>query len=147
MQQILKKYVMDIIRKRQWKKQADASTVKMLNVFRDVRYQSIFPDLFAEVKEGNIEEAYQGDRCSLLHFRQSVDVYVLRNHSAKENVSVASKVNAVSIGKLERFVADYALEHDIKPRKLTRRTDTKLPLSVPVLSGLTCAGDLAKTWL
>ena len=33
----------------------------------------------------------------------------------RENVSVVLKVKPVSIGKLERFVADYALEHDIKP--------------------------------
>ena len=36
------------------------------------------------------------------------------------------KGEAVSIGKLERFVADYALEHDIKPVGAKLRTDIKL---------------------
>ena len=51
----------------------------------------------------------------------------------KDSVSVVMKGEAVSIGKLERFVADYALEHDIKPvRQQKLRTDIKLLLSVPV---------------
>ncbi len=33
---------LDIIKKKQWKKQPDVSTVRMQNVFRDVLYLSIF---------------------------------------------------------------------------------------------------------
>ena len=51
-----------------------------------------------------------------LHFRLSVDVCALRNHSAKENVSVGIKGEPVSIGKLERFVADWAHENMILNR-------------------------------
>ena len=50
------------------------------------------PAFVHEVKEGNIEEAIRLSD-SLLHFLLFVDVYVRRNHSAKENVSVVSKEN------------------------------------------------------
>ena len=36
------------------------------------------------------------------------------------------KGDAVSIGKLERFVADYALEHDIKPKKAEKTNGHKV---------------------
>ena len=73
------------------------------------------PAFIQEVKEGNIEEAYKVIGKSSVPFRLSVDVSAHRNPSVRENVSVVLKVKPVSIGKLERFVADYALEHDIKP--------------------------------
>ena len=50
----------------------------------------------------------------------------------------------VSIGKLERFVADYALEHDIKPKKAEKTNGHKVAVIGSGPSGLTCAGDLAK---
>ncbi|MBP5383472.1 MAG: NADPH-dependent glutamate synthase, partial [Lachnospiraceae bacterium] len=54
------------------------------------------------------------------------------------------KGESVSIGKLERFVADWARENNIKPQPAAE----KLPHKVAVIgsgpSGLTCAGDLAK---
>ena len=84
---------------------------------------------------------------SLLHCRQSAVVYVLRNHSANANVSAALKVMPVSIGKLERFVADYALEHDIKPKKAEKTNGHKVAVIGSGPSGLTCAGDLGKTWI
>ena len=50
----------------------------------------------------------------------------------------------VSIGKLERFVADYALEHDIKPDGAEEKNGHKVAVIGSGPSGLTCAGDLAK---
>ena len=113
-QPILTKYVLDIIRKKQWKKLPDASTVKMQNVCRDVRYPSISLAFIHEVKEGNFEEAYQSHFRVQLHFLQSVAVYARRRASVKENVSAVSKAKPVSIGKLERFVADWARENGIQ---------------------------------
>ena len=48
------------------------------------------PAFIAQIKDGNIEEAYKviGQSSALL---LSVDVYVLRSHSARANVSVVSK--------------------------------------------------------
>ena len=54
------------------------------------------------------------------------------------------KGDAVSIGKLERFVADYALENDIKPEKPEKTNGHKVAVIGSGPSGLTCAGDLAK---
>ena len=54
------------------------------------------------------------------------------------------KGDPVSIGKLERFVADYALEHDIKPAKADQTNGHKVAVIGSGPSGLTCAGDLAK---
>ena len=54
------------------------------------------------------------------------------------------KGDAVSIGKLERFVADYALEHDIKPVGAEVKNGHKVAVIGSGPSGLTCAGDLAK---
>ena len=60
------------------------------------------------------------------------------------NVFVESKATPISIGKLERFVADYALEHDIKPEKAEKTNGHKVAVIGSGPSGLTCAGDLAK---
>ena len=54
------------------------------------------------------------------------------------------KGDPVSIGKLERFVADYALEHDIKPECAETKNGHKVAVIGSGPSGLTCAGDLAK---
>ena len=54
------------------------------------------------------------------------------------------KGEPVSIGKLERFVADYALEHDIKPQGAEKMNGHKVAVIGSGPSGLTCAGDLAK---
>ena len=54
------------------------------------------------------------------------------------------KGEPVSIGKLERFVADYALENDIKPEGAETMNGHKVAVIGSGPSGLTCAGDLAK---
>jgi len=54
------------------------------------------------------------------------------------------KGEPISIGKLERFVADYALEHDIKPVGAEKTNGHKVAVIGSGPSGLTCAGDLAK---
>ena len=54
------------------------------------------------------------------------------------------KGDPISIGKLERFVADYSREHGYVPKKPETTNGKKVAIigSGPV--GLTCAGDLAK---
>ncbi|MCR5773570.1 MAG: NADPH-dependent glutamate synthase [Lachnospiraceae bacterium] len=54
------------------------------------------------------------------------------------------KGEAVSIGKLERFAADWAAEHGISPVKKTEKKGKKVAVIGAGPSGLTCAGDLAK---
>ena len=54
------------------------------------------------------------------------------------------KGDAVSIGKLERFVADWAKEHGMKMKCTAKQTGRKVAVIGAGPSGLTCAGDLAK---
>ena len=54
------------------------------------------------------------------------------------------KGEAVSIGKLERFVADWASENGIKPTAPAEKNGKKVAVIGSGPSGLTCAGDLAK---
>ena len=54
------------------------------------------------------------------------------------------KGDAVAIGKLERFVADYAREHGVRPVCTAKKNGKKVAVIGSGPSGLTCAGDLAK---
>ena len=54
------------------------------------------------------------------------------------------KADAVSIGKLERFVADWAKEQNIKPLSCTLKNGHKVAVIGSGPAGLTCAGDLAR---
>lgn len=54
------------------------------------------------------------------------------------------KGDPVSIGKLERFVADWAREHQIKPEMPKEKKNKKVAVIGSGPAGLTCAGDLAK---
>ena len=101
------------------------------------------PAFIQEVKEGNIEEAYKviGKSSAL----PAICGRVCPQESQCEGKCVRGiKGEAVSIGKLERFVADYALEHDIKPECAETKNGHKVAVIGSGPSGLTCAGDLAK---
>ena len=54
------------------------------------------------------------------------------------------KGDPVSIGKLERFVADTARENGIKPKTAAEKNGKKVAVIGSGPAGLTCAGDLAK---
>ncbi len=54
------------------------------------------------------------------------------------------KGDPVSIGKLERFVADWARENGIKPEPAKEKNGRKVAVIGSGPAGLTCAGDLAK---
>ena len=54
------------------------------------------------------------------------------------------KGEAVAIGKLERFVADWARENGVKPTPAAEKNGHKVAVIGSGPSGLTCAGDLAK---
>lgn len=62
-----------------------------------------------------------------------------------EGVCVRGKRGqAVSIGKLERFVADWARENGVVPKVTAPKKNIKVAVIGSGPSGLTCAGDLAK---
>ena len=54
------------------------------------------------------------------------------------------KGDPISIGKLERFVADYSREHSYVPKKPETTNGKKVAIIGSGPAGLTCAGDLAK---
>lgn len=101
------------------------------------------PGFIKEVTKGNFEEAY----------------YVINKYSAlpavcgrvcpqetqcEERCIRGIKGEPVSIGKLERFVADWAKEHGIKPKDPEAANGKKVAVIGSGPAGLTCAGDLAK---
>ena len=101
------------------------------------------PAFIHEVKEGNFEEAYKiiGKSSAL----PAVCGRVCPQESQCEGRCIRGiKGEPVSIGKLERFVADYALENDIKPEKAESTNGHKVAVIGSGPAGLTCAGDLAK---
>ena len=101
------------------------------------------PAFIHEVKEGNIEEAYKviGKSSAL----PAICGRVCPQESQCEGKCIRGiKGEPVSIGKLERFVADYALENDIKPVGADKMNGHKVAVIGSGPSGLTCAGDLAK---
>ena len=101
------------------------------------------PAFIAQVKEGNFEEAYH--IISQSSALPAVCGRVCPQESQCEGKCIRGvKGEAVSIGKLERFVADYALEHDIKPVGAEVKNGHKVAVIGSGPSGLTCAGDLAK---
>lgn len=101
------------------------------------------PSFIAQVKEGNMEEAYKiiGQSSAL----PAVCGRVCPQESQCEGKCIRGiKGEAVSIGKLERFVADWARENGIKPEKAEKMNGKKVAVIGSGPAGLTCAGDLAK---
>ena len=101
------------------------------------------PGFVHEVKEGNFEKAYQiiGESSAL----PAVCGRVCPQETQCEGKCIRGlKGEAVSIGKLERFVADWAKENGIKPVPAAQKNGHKIAVIGSGPSGLTCAGDLAK---
>ncbi len=101
------------------------------------------PGFVEQVKEGNIEEAYQIiSKSSAL---PAVCGRVCPQESQCEGKCIRGiKGDPISIGKLERFVADWARENGIKPVGATEKKGKKVAVIGSGPAGLTCAGDLAK---
>ena len=101
------------------------------------------PEFINQVKEGNIAEAYKiiGKSSAL----PAVCGRVCPQESQCEGKCIRGiKGEAVSIGKLERYVADWARENNIEPEKTDKLNGKKVAVIGSGPSGLTCAGDLAK---
>ena len=101
------------------------------------------PGFIEKVKEGRIEEAYQViSRASAL---PAVCGRVCPQESQCEGKCIRGiKGDPISIGKLERFVADWARENNIKPAGAVERKGKSVAVIGSGPAGLTCAGDLAK---
>ncbi len=101
------------------------------------------PGFISKVKEGDIKEAY--NVISKYSALPAVCGRVCPQESQCEAQCVRGiKGDAVSIGKLERFVADSAKEAGIKPQGADKKNGKKVAVIGSGPAGLTCAGDLAK---
>ena len=101
------------------------------------------PAFVHEVKEGNFEKAYQiiSESSAL----PAICGRVCPQESQCEGKCIRGiKGEPVAIGKLERFVADWARENGIRPAAPAEKNGKKVAVIGSGPSGLTCAGDLAK---
>jgi glutamate synthase (NADPH/NADH) small chain len=101
------------------------------------------PGFIKEVENGNHEEAAKIiAQSSAL---PAVCGRVCPQESQCEGQCIRGiKGEPISIGKLERFVADYSREHGFVPTAPEKTNGKKVAVIGSGPSGLTCAGDLAK---
>lgn len=101
------------------------------------------PAFIQQVKAGNLRKAYEiiSESSSL----PAVCGRVCPQETQCEGVCVRGiKGDPVSIGKLERFVADWARNEGIKPEPPKELNGKKVAVVGSGPAGLACAGDLAK---
>ncbi|MBR5406461.1 MAG: NADPH-dependent glutamate synthase [Lachnospiraceae bacterium] len=101
------------------------------------------PAFIHQVSEGNFKEAYRilSDASSL----PAVCGRVCPQENQCEGQCIRGiKGDPISIGKLERFVADWARENNIKPEPPKNKLDAKVAVIGSGPAGLTCAGELAR---
>ncbi|SFG83455.1 NADPH-dependent glutamate synthase [Oribacterium sp. WCC10] len=101
------------------------------------------PDFITKIKEKDIAGA--ADVIALSSALPAVCGRVCPQETQCEGKCVRGiKGEPVSIGKLERYVADWAREHDYVAAKPGEPNGKKVAVIGSGPSGLTCAGDLAK---
>ena len=101
------------------------------------------PGFVSKVKDGDFKEAY--DVISKSSALPAVCGRVCPQESQCEGKCIRGiKGEPISIGKLERFVADWATENGIKPTVDAPSNGKKVAVIGSGPAGLTCAGDLAK---
>ena len=101
------------------------------------------PAFIEQVKNGDFEKAYEiiSESSAL----PAVCGRVCPQESQCEGKCIRGiKGDPISIGKLERFVADWARNNGIKPKSDAAKKDKKIAVIGSGPAGLTCAGDLAR---
>ena len=101
------------------------------------------PRFIGKIGEGDVEGAY--NVISEYSALPAVCGRVCPQESQCEAMCIRGiKGDAISIGKLERFTADYARENGIRPTVTAEKKGKKVAVIGSGPAGLTCAGDLAK---
>ena len=103
------------------------------------------PAFIAEVKEGNFAKAAEiiGEASAL----PAVCGRVCPQETQCEGQCILGiKGEPVAIGKLERFVADWAREHGVEPVMPKEKNGKKVAVIGSGPAGLTCAGDLRRRY-
>ena len=101
------------------------------------------PEFIAAVKENDIKKAYEiiSESSSL----PAVCGRVCPQEKQCESMCVKGlKGEAISIGSLERYVADQAIKNNFSSTNLPPKNGKKVAIVGSGPAGLTCAGDLAK---
>ena len=101
------------------------------------------PEFIAKVKECDFEGAYQ-----IINQTSSLPAVCGRvcpqESQCEKYCTLAKKFEAVGIGRLERFVADWHNAHATEKAQAPASNGHKVAIVGSGPSGLTCAGDLAK---
>ncbi len=101
------------------------------------------PAFIAKIKEQDFEGAYQ-----IIHKSSSLPAVcgrVCPQETQCESKCVRGiKGEPVAIGRLERFVADWHMEHNKEEVKVPEQNGHRVAVIGAGPAGLTCAGDLAK---
>ncbi|MCI2105893.1 MAG: NADPH-dependent glutamate synthase [Intestinimonas sp.] len=101
------------------------------------------PDFIRYIKNSEFEKAYQ-----TIHETNSLPAVCGRvcpqETQCEGNCVCGIKGEPVAIGRLERFVADYHMQHAVEEKEPAKITGTKVAVVGAGPSGLTCAGELAK---
>ena len=101
------------------------------------------PEFVAKVAEGKFEEAYE--IITSTNSLPAISGRVCPQESQCEGKCVRGiKGESVSIGRLERFCADYHMKHSNAKAERPQSNGKKVAVVGAGPSGLTCAGDLAK---
>ena len=101
------------------------------------------PGFIEQVKNGDYKQAY--DVIAQSSSLPAICGRVCPQESQCEGKCIRGiKGEAISIGKLERFVADWASKNGIKPSGATEKKNQKVAVIGSGPAGLTCAGELAK---
>ena len=101
------------------------------------------PDFISAIKEENYTEAY--NIISEFSALPAVCGRVCPQEKQCEKLCVKGiKGEAVAIGALERFVADYAIRNNILSTRKVEKNNKRVAIIGSGPAGLTCAGDLAR---
>lgn len=101
------------------------------------------PEFIQEVKNRDFKKAYD-----IINESSSLPAVCGRvcpqETQCEGKCILGKKGDPVSIGKLERFVADWASENGVEPAKTKEQRPERVAVIGSGPAGLTCAGDLAK---
>ncbi len=101
------------------------------------------PEFIAALKDGDVEKAYQ-----IINESSSLPAICGRvcpqEKQCEHNCVRGIKGEAISIGSLERYVADEALNNDFAIPVSSKKKNKSVAIVGSGPAGLTCAGDLAK---
>lgn len=104
----------------------------------------MIPDFIAAIKDNNIAEAYE-----IISTSSSLPAICGRvcpqEKQCEAKCIMGIKGDAISIGSLERYVADEAIKNNLTSLKKKKKNGKKVAIIGSGPAGLSCAGDLAKT--